>query len=121
MMSATISTSLFDPQPTSVLPSAADWVTGVILGSVGTSLCVIGIAIVGLMLMNGRLAVRKGLRVVAGCFILLGASTIANGLRELAYTVTPEAVPLEITVTPTRPPPPPANYDPYGRASVRRN
>ena len=41
----------------------------------------LAVAFVGLMLMTGRLAVRDGLRVAVGCFVLLGAPLIASGLR----------------------------------------
>lgn len=76
--------SLFDPGASPVLPAATDWVGAVLLGDVATSLSVIAVAFVGLMLLTGRLAVREGLRVAIGCFVLLGAPSIAMGLRTAA-------------------------------------
>ena len=67
-----------------MLAAAAEWITGSLLGTAATILCVLAVAFVGLMLMSGRLAVRDGLRVVIGCFVLLGAASIAAGLRTVA-------------------------------------
>ena len=79
-----IAPSLFDQPASPVLSSAADWLTGTLFGSVATILCVIAVAFVGLMMMSGRFAVRDGARVILGCFVLLGASVIATGLRDVA-------------------------------------
>ena len=76
--------SLFDAQGTTVLAAAAEWITGSLLGTAATILCVLAVAFVGLMLMSGRLAVRDRLRVVIGCFVLLGAASNAAGLRSVA-------------------------------------
>ena len=76
--------SLFDVPATSVFAAAGQWVTGTLLGSVAVSLCVIAIGFVGLRMMTGHLAARDGLRVVVACFVLLGASTIAAGVRRAA-------------------------------------
>ena len=80
----TVSPSLFAPPPAPVIPAAAQWRSGTLLGTVAVSLCVIAVAFVGLALMSGRLAVRDGMRVALGCFILLGASAIAAGLESAA-------------------------------------
>ena len=76
--------SLFDAPSSPVLPSALDWLTGTLLGSVAVTLCVIAVAFVGLRLLTGFLAVRDGLRVILGCFVLLGAPFIAAGLIDVA-------------------------------------
>jgi type IV secretory pathway VirB2 component (pilin) len=83
-----VATSLFDAPAGPVLPSAAEWVTGTLFGDVAAGLCVLAVAFVGLMLMSGRLAARDGLRVVIGCFVLLGAPLIAAGLRSTAEEAT---------------------------------
>jgi len=80
----TAAASLFDAPASSPLVAAADWVTGTLLGSVAVSLCVVAIAFVGLRMMTGHIAVRDGLRVVVACFVLLGSSAIAVGLRSAA-------------------------------------
>ena len=111
--------SLFDPGANPVLPAATDWVGGALFGDVATSLCVIAVAFVGLMLLTGRLAVREGLRVAIGCFVLLGAPSIAMGLRSAAdgtaSAVSPTIVnSAEPAVLPAAP-----AYDPYAGASLR--
>ncbi|MXP45959.1 type VI secretion protein [Altererythrobacter luteolus] len=72
------SVSLFETDGSQPIGAAIDWITGTALGSLAIGLCVIAVAIVGLLLMTGRLAVRDALRVVLGCFILLGAPVIAG-------------------------------------------
>ena len=79
-----VTPSLFDAPAAPVLPSAANWVTGTLFGDVAVSLCVIAIAIMGILLMAGRLSVRDAARVVLACFVLLGAPLIATGLRSAA-------------------------------------
>ena len=116
-----VAPSLFDRPAGSVLPAASDWITGTLFGTLAVSLCVLAVAFVGLMMMTGRLAIREGLRVVIGCFVLLGAPTIALGLmsaaKETAQPATPQ-VPI-IAAPPAPPPLPPSNYDPYAGASLR--
>lgn len=116
-----IAPSLFAPPSSAVLPSASDWVTGTLFGGLATGLCVLAVAFVGLMLMTGRLAVRDGLRVAIGCFVLLGAPLIASGLRGAADEAAVSSAPQELTIdaAPTPAELPPANYDPYAGASLR--
>lgn len=122
---ASVSPSLFDASADPALPAATDWLTGTLLGSVAIGLCIIAVAFVGLMLMTGRLAIRDGMRVALGCFVLLGAPLIAAGLRgaadEAAASVA--SAPNEPIVTSAAPPDPlpPSNYDPYAGASLRRD
>ena len=93
-----VAPSLFDAPAAPVLPSAAGWVTGTLFGDVAVILCVIAVAIVGILLMIGRLSVRDAARVVIGCFVLLGAPVIAAGLRSAADNAgaRPVAVPQAI-------------------------
>jgi type IV secretory pathway VirB2 component (pilin) len=118
----TFSRSLLDPPAASPFATAADWMAAILLGSVAASLCVLAIAFVGLMLISGRLAVRDGFRVVLACFVLLGAPAIAAGLRGVASEAaggTSGEVLLQPMPEPT--PLPPAQYDPYAGASLRRD
>ena len=115
--------SLFDPPANAVLPTASDWVTGTLFGGLATGLCVLAVAFVGLMLMTGRVAIRDGLRVAIGCFVLLGAPIIASGLRGAADEAAVPGLPQETAITTPVPSDqlPPANYDPYAGASLRRD
>lgn len=116
------SPSLLEAPASSPFVAAADWVTGTLLGSVAVSLCVIAVAFVGLRMMTGHLSARDGLRVVIACFVLLGASTIAAGLRGAAEQASPPAAVLPTLPqgSPAPSPLPPADYDPYAGASLRR-
>ena len=113
--------SLADPDGSGVVVAALDWLQGTLLGTVATSVAVIAVAWVGLMMLAGRASVRHGLNVIAGCFILFGAATIAAGIRASVAGAGPvaEAVPPPPPAPPPAlPPPPPANSDPYAGASV---
>lgn len=62
------------------LASAVLWVQSLLLGKFGTILAILAVAIAGLNMLWGRSSPRDGLRIIIGCFILFGASTIAQGL-----------------------------------------
>jgi type IV secretory pathway VirB2 component (pilin) len=74
--------TLSDPSGASVLVAAAQWIEGTLLGSIATIVAVIAVAWLGLMMLDGRLELRRGLVVLVGCFVLFGAPVIANGLRD---------------------------------------
>ena len=120
-MSLSTRTSLFDPPGTSPLAEAMRWITDTLFGTVAVSLCVIAVAVLGLMMLTGRLPVRRGLEVVLGCFVLLGAPVIAGAF---IGGVQGEVAPLPLpppTAPPARAELPPADYDPYAGASLRRD
>jgi type IV secretion system protein VirB2 len=97
-----VASSLFLSQATSALGAASGWITGTLLGPLAVSLCVLAVAFVGFTMTTGRLPVRDGLRVVVGCFVLLGASAIASGLRGAAETASSwgEIGPVQIRAAP---------------------
>ena len=103
--------------------ASIDWINGLLLGSLAISLCVIAVALVGLMMVGGRLPVRKGLRVILGCFILLGAPVIAAGFMGIwrGGDMPAHESPSLVEFAGPREEPPPANYDPYAGASLRRD
>ena len=73
-----------DPAGSSPLIAALDWVQGTLLGNLATSAAVIAVAVVGLLMLTGRMDWRRGLTVVVGCFIIFGAVSIVAGIRSLA-------------------------------------
>jgi len=120
---ASTSASLADPPGSSVVVAAVMWLQGTLLGTIATTVAIVAIASVGLMMLAGRVNIRHGLTVIAGCFILFGASTIVAGIQsslagadQAAAPATPESPPPMVAAAP--PPPPPANNDPYAGASV---
>ncbi|HMG45920.1 MAG TPA: TrbC/VirB2 family protein [Allosphingosinicella sp.] len=121
---ASTSASLADPAGSSVLVAAVSWLQQTLLGTVATTIAVIAVASVGFSMLNGRVSVRYGMTVVIGCFILLGASSIAAGIQSFvgggdggSYAPEPPP-PAVLPPAPPPTPPAPANNDPYAGASV---
>lgn len=114
------SSSLFDSRGESVLEPAGGWLVNLITGPAATSLCVIAVAILGMAMLTGRIAPRRGVQVIMGCFVLLGASVMAGQLHDFANDGPAEA-PVALVIENEVPLPlPPADYDPYAGASLRR-
>lgn len=102
------------------LLGAIDWISGTMVGPVATSLAILAVAMIGILLLAGRLAMRQGVLVVVGCSVLFSASTIAQGI--VTHTAPPALV-FDHTVVDDAPPaqpsrPPPKPYDPYAGAAV---
>lgn len=112
----------------SSLLAAAHWVESLVQGPAATILAVLAVAATGLMMLTGRLPVRRGLAVTLGCFVLFGAPAIARGIVESAVAIAdsePTAPTSSVAFaapafSPPPPPAPPANADPYAGASISR-
>lgn len=103
------------------LPAAVLWVQSLLIGSLGTAVAMLAVAGVGFAMLAGRVSARDGMRVVLGCFLLFGASTIAAGLTSLAHGLSSAPDGSEAPPAPPVHPPivtKPAPYDPYAGASV---
>lgn len=117
------SSSLGDPGGSGAVVAAVQWLQNILLGTVATTVAVICVATVGLMMLSGRVDLRRGASVVLGCFILFGASSIAAGIRSVAAGESVPAEPVyqvEPWTAPPPPPqaPPPVPADPYAGAAV---
>ncbi len=73
-----------DPQGSGPIVNALSWIQGTLLGNVATTAAVIAVAVVGLMMLTGRMNWRFGATVIVGCFILFGATAIVSGIRVAA-------------------------------------
>lgn len=73
-----------DPQGSGVIVGAVDWLQGTLMGTVATTAAVIAVAVVGFMMLTGRVNWRHGAMVILGCFILFGAASIVAGIRAAA-------------------------------------
>lgn len=118
---ASVSGSLSDPAGASPLVAAVLWLQNTLLGTIATTVAVIAVASVGVMMLTGRLELRRGATVIVGCFVLFGATSIAAGIRSATSGFGDQAA--EPPQTPVSsgvvvPAQPPANYDPYAGASV---
>ncbi|NDC57347.1 MAG: type VI secretion protein, partial [Alphaproteobacteria bacterium] len=60
------------------------WVQGTLLGNVATTVAVVAVAIVGFMMLTGRMNWRHGATVIIGCFIVFGAAAIVAGIQTAA-------------------------------------
>ena len=63
---------------------AVSWMQDTLLGEVASSVAVIAVAVVGFLMLTGRINWRYGATVIVGCFILFGAATIVGGIRSTA-------------------------------------
>ena len=69
----------FDPTASNAITFSLAWLQGTLLGIIATTLAVIAIALIGFLMLTGRINARAP-RVVFGCSIIFGASTIAQGI-----------------------------------------
>lgn len=76
--------SLADPAGSGAVVSAVRWLQGTLLGTVATVVAVIAVAVVGLLMLTGRINWRYGATVILGCFILFGAASIVAGIQSTA-------------------------------------
>ena len=118
-------TYALDPPSLNAVTSAIGWLEGTLLGTIATTTAIIAIASVGLLMLTGRVDVRRATQVVFGCFIIFGASTIASGILGALNgggSATPELAAAPPPPVATKPPVyPRANstpYDPYAGAAL---
>lgn len=117
--------SLTDAPDASVLVAAIGWVQGTLLGTLATVIAIVAVAAIGLMMLGGRIDIRRSATTLVGCFILFGAASIASGIRDAASLVSddirpplreaPQPPPLPSPIEPKRP------ADPYAGAAVPRS
>lgn len=69
---------------TSAIVIAVRWIQDVALGSLATAAAVIAVACLGFLMLRGHLPVRRAATVLLGCFVLFGASVIAQSLIAVA-------------------------------------
>ena len=70
-----------DPAGSGPIVAALAWLQGTLLGNVATAVAVIAVAMVGFMMLTGRMNWRFGATVIVGCFVLFGASAIVTGIQ----------------------------------------
>ncbi|MGC6331816.1 TrbC/VirB2 family protein [Rhizorhabdus sp. FW153] len=75
--------SFADPAGAGPIVGAVQWIQGTLMGTVATVAAVIAIAVVGMMMLSGRLNWKYGATVIFGCFILFGAVSIVSGIRSV--------------------------------------
>lgn len=113
--------SLTDPPAGSPVTQGFDWILGTTLGSLATIVACLAVAAIGLLMLSGRIELKRGITVVLGCFILFGARTIAGALvgHGAAHNETRGHTAMAVERSPLQPVVPQRpGYDPYAGASV---
>ena len=72
------------PAGSGPIVSALGWLQQTLLGQVATTVAVIAVAMVGFMMLTGRMNWRFGATVIIGCFILFGSAAIVAGIQSTA-------------------------------------
>lgn len=73
-----------DPAGSGPIVGALRWAQGTLMGSVATVAAVVAVAVVGMMMLTGRINWRYGASVILGCFVLFGAASIVAGIQSAA-------------------------------------
>ncbi len=73
-----------NPQGSGPILGALYWIQGTLLGNVATAAAVIAVAIVGFLMLTGRVNWRHGVTVIVGCFIIFGSAAIVAGIQAAA-------------------------------------
>jgi len=73
-----------NPAGSGPIVAALGWLQGTLLGNVATAVAVIAVAMVGFMMLTGRMNWRFGATVIIGCFVLFGAGAIVTGIQSTA-------------------------------------
>lgn len=71
----------------SPLLNAVLWIQQLILGSLAQTIATIGVATIGFLMLTGRFDWKRGIQVIIGCFIVFGATSIANGIMSYIKSV----------------------------------
>lgn len=117
--------SLADPLGANSLVAAIGWLQDTVLGTIALSVATVAVAWIGLMMLTGRVDIRRGLTVITGCFVLFGASGLVKGIQmavraggavgvEAGDVPPPPVFPVALPIESSRP----TSSDPYAGAAV---
>lgn len=60
------------------MASALQWMVGVLYGPFGTTIAVLAIALLGALMLQGRMPVKRGVQMVLGLFLFFGGASLAE-------------------------------------------
>ena len=83
---ATPAAAYADPAGSGPVVAALSWLQGTLLGNFATAVAVIAVAMVGFMMLTGRMNWRFGATVIIGTFILFGSASIVAGIQSTVST-----------------------------------
>ena len=78
-----------DPNRSDSFLGLVQWLVRLATGELALVIATIAVAIVGLMMLDGRLDWRRGARVIVGCFLIFGASTISAAFMGIGNDAVP--------------------------------
>ncbi len=113
--------ALVDPTGTNAMVVAARWIESLLFGSFATIAATLAVAGIGAAMLMGRLPLRRGMMVLMGCFVLIGAKQVAVSIGGFAIGEAGSAsvaVQRPAAVPPPVPLAPPPGYDPEAGAST---
>jgi len=70
-----------DPQGSGAILAALTWLQGTLLGNAATAMAMIAVAMVGFMMLTGRVNWKLGATVILGGFVLFGSAAIVTGIQ----------------------------------------
>lgn len=77
-----------EPNQPEAIAGTVQWLVDLATGELALVVTTIAVAIVGLMMLDGRLDWRRGARVLLGCFLIFGAGTISSAFMMFGDGVT---------------------------------
>jgi type IV secretory pathway VirB2 component (pilin) len=115
-----------DPSALNSIASAVGWAVGTLAGTVAIAIAIIAVASIGTLMLTGRLEARRAVRIILGCFIVFGASTIAAGIQAAIFAQPADTADESVAIIAPPAPPPvstapataPNAFDPYAGAAL---
>ena len=113
---------MFETPPEEPLGGMIDWLLKLLSGNLVVALCVVGVALLGYGLLQGRISFRRGVNVILGCFVVLAAPAFGPEIRVFGanWRDKPDIFVASPTEVAPRSEVAPSTYNPYANASLRR-
>lgn len=112
----------FQMKPTAGFLDAVRWIEDLMIGPVAALVATVGIAVIGLLFLNGTVHWNRAAKALLGCFVIFGAPSISAGLLNPVGTIFSTSHIQNDTAEFLGPPPrPPEQYDPYAGAALPPN
>ena len=81
ILAAVVSTQTAMAQSSNPILGAVTWIKDALMGPVATTVAVVAVAMVGFMMLTGRMNWKHGAVVILGLFILFGAPHIVDSIQ----------------------------------------
>lgn len=99
-----------------IFAAAIRWLVNLATGDLALVIATVAIAVVGLMMLDGRVDWRRGARVILGCFLIFGAGSISSAFMASGRDAAPQqAARISQPVVETKSP----NDDPWAASYLK--